>query len=127
MEGGMMMINVVTTLKSCSFTVDKNKPKPSFRQQPPQQQVSQLSQGNGPPDVVPGSASEAGIKDQSIQQLKGHLAASNSRFEAVAIVLQQTLTEVWKFLFMTEEVFYVWNVMDIIFFDWLEHIAQLLH
>lgn len=95
--------------------MDKNKPKPSFRRQPPQQQVSQLSQVNGPLDVVPGSASEAGIKDQRIQQLKGHLAASNSRFEAVAIVLQQTLTEVWKFLFMKEEIFYVWNAMDIIF------------
>lgn len=115
MEGGMMMINVVTTLKTCSFAVDKNKPKPSFRQQPLQQKVSQLSQGNGPPDVVPGSASEAGIKVQSIQQLKGHLDASNSRFEALAIVLQQTLTEVWKFLVMKEEIFYVWNVMDIIF------------
>uniref|UniRef100_A0A8P4KH48 Microtubule associated scaffold protein 1 n=1 Tax=Dicentrarchus labrax TaxID=13489 RepID=A0A8P4KH48_DICLA len=73
--------------------VDKNKPKPSSRQQPPQQQASQPNQSNGPPDVVPASVTEGGRKDQSIQQLRGLLAASNCRFEAVAIVLQQTLTE----------------------------------
>lgn len=94
MEGGMMMINVVTILNTCSFTVDKNKPKACSRQQPPQQQASHPSQGNGPPDVVPASTTEGGRKDQSIQQLKGLLAASNCRFEAVTIVLQQTLAEV---------------------------------
>lgn len=94
MEGGMMMINVVTTLNTCSFTVDKNKPKASSRQQHPQQPASQPNQSNGPPDVVPASVAEGGRKDQSIQQLQGLLAASNCRFEAVAIVLQQTLAEV---------------------------------
>ncbi|XP_035525064.1 microtubule-associated tumor suppressor 1 homolog A isoform X1 [Morone saxatilis] len=76
-----------------SGPVDKNKPKASSCQQPPQQQASQQNHSNGPPDVVPASVPEGGRKDQSIQQLRGLLAASNCRFEAVAIVLQQTLTE----------------------------------
>lgn len=88
------MLNVVTTLNTCSFTVDKNKPKASSGQQAPQQQTSQPSQVNGPPDVVPASASKDRRKDKSIQQLKGLLASSNCRFEAFAIVLQQILTEV---------------------------------
>lgn len=96
MEGSMLMINVVTTLNSCSFTVDKNKSKPSSRQQPPQQPASQQ---NG----IPTSVTECGRKDKSIQQLKGLLTASNCRFEAVAIVLQKTLAEVRKFDF------YYWN------------------
>lgn len=94
MEGGMMMINVVTTLNTCSFAVDKNKPKASSRQQQPQQQASQPHQSNGPTDVAPASVGESGRKDQSIKQLRGLLVASNCRFEAVAIVLQQTLAEV---------------------------------
>ncbi|XP_070692679.1 microtubule-associated tumor suppressor 1 homolog A isoform X2 [Pempheris klunzingeri] len=73
--------------------VDKNKPKASSRQQHPQQQASQPHQSNRPPDVVPASVAKAGRKDPSIQQLRGLLAASNCRFEAVAIVLQQTLAE----------------------------------
>ncbi|XP_038554496.1 microtubule-associated tumor suppressor 1 homolog A isoform X2 [Micropterus salmoides] len=73
--------------------VDKNKPKASSRQQHPKQQACQQNQSNGPPDVVPARVTEGGTKDQSIQQLRGLLAASNCRFEAVAIVLQQTLAE----------------------------------
>lgn len=70
--------------------VDKNKPKASSRQQPPQQQTSQPSQSNGPPDVVPLSVSEGGRKDQQLREL---LAVSNCRFEALTIVLQQVLAE----------------------------------
>uniref|UniRef100_UPI0037E94F7F microtubule-associated tumor suppressor 1 homolog A isoform X1 n=1 Tax=Semicossyphus pulcher TaxID=241346 RepID=UPI0037E94F7F len=73
--------------------VDKSKPKASSRPQHPQQQASQPNQSNGPPDVVPASVAKGGTKDQSTQQLRGLLAASERRFEAVAIVLQQTLAE----------------------------------
>ncbi|XP_039668725.1 microtubule-associated tumor suppressor 1 homolog A isoform X1 [Perca fluviatilis] len=76
-----------------SGAVDKNKPKASSRHQHPQQQASQPNQRNGAVDVVPASTAEGGRKDQSIQQLRGLLAASNCRFEAVAIVLQQALAE----------------------------------
>ncbi|XP_042349087.1 microtubule-associated tumor suppressor 1 homolog A [Plectropomus leopardus] len=76
-----------------SGPVDKNKPKASCRQQHPQQQASQPNQRSGPPDVVPPSVTEGGRKDQSIQLLRGLLAASNRGFEAVAIVLQQALAE----------------------------------
>ncbi|XP_028444746.1 microtubule-associated tumor suppressor 1 homolog A isoform X1 [Perca flavescens] len=75
-----------------SGAVDKNKPKASSRHQHPQQ-ASQPNQRNGAVDVVPASTAEGGRKDQSIQQLRGLLAASNCRFEAVAIVLQQALAE----------------------------------
>lgn len=97
MEGGMMMINVVTTLNTCSFTVDKNKPKTGSRQQQPQPQPSQPSQSHGPPDVVPANVAQGERKDQAIQQLRGLLAATNRKFEAFAVVLQQILTEVRKF------------------------------
>ncbi|KAI9515742.1 hypothetical protein NQZ68_022096 [Dissostichus eleginoides] len=73
--------------------VDKNKPKAASRQQHPQQPTSQPSQCSGPPDVVPASVAEGGRKDQNVQQLRGLLAASNRRFEAVAIVLQRALAE----------------------------------
>ncbi|XP_078117329.1 microtubule-associated tumor suppressor 1 homolog A [Sander vitreus] len=76
-----------------SGAVDKNKPKASSRNQHPQQQASQPNRRNGAVDVVPASTAEGGRKDQSIQQLRGLLAASNCRFEAVAIVLQEALTE----------------------------------
>lgn len=94
MEGGMMMINVVTTLNTCSFTVDKNKPKASSRQQNHQRQTSLPNQSNGPPDVVPPGVAEGERKDERIQQLRGNLAAANCKFEAVTIVLKQTLAEV---------------------------------
>ncbi|KAM6952296.1 microtubule-associated tumor suppressor 1 homolog A-like [Lycodopsis pacificus] len=73
--------------------VDNGKPKSSSRQQHPQQQASQPNQRSGAPDVVPASVAEGGRKDQSAQQLGALLAASDSRFQAVAIVLQQTLAE----------------------------------
>ena len=96
MEGGMMVINVVTTLNTCSFAVDKNKAKAGSRlQHPPQQQASQPQQRSGPPDVVPAASVAKGDRpEQSVQQLRALLAASNCRFEAVAVVLQQTLAEV---------------------------------
>lgn len=84
--GGVMTISVVITLNSCSFTVDKSKPKASSWQQTPQQP-------NGPPDVS-GSASSGQRRCQSIQQLKGLLAASNCRFEALAVVLQHWMAKV---------------------------------
>ncbi|XP_044060170.1 microtubule-associated tumor suppressor 1 homolog A isoform X2 [Siniperca chuatsi] len=74
-----------------SGPVDKNKSKASSRQQHPQQQASQPNQSNGPPVAVPATVTEK--KDPSIQQLRGLLAATNCRFEAVAIVLQRTLAE----------------------------------
>ncbi|XP_062249020.1 microtubule-associated tumor suppressor 1 homolog A isoform X1 [Platichthys flesus] len=73
--------------------VDKSKPKATSRQQHPQQKLSQPSRSHGPPDLVPPSVAKGEKKDQSTQQLRGHLAASNCRFEALTIVLQQTLTE----------------------------------
>uniref|UniRef100_A0A3B4Z799 Microtubule associated scaffold protein 1 n=1 Tax=Seriola lalandi dorsalis TaxID=1841481 RepID=A0A3B4Z799_SERLL len=76
-----------------SGPVDKNKPKASSRQQHPQPQPSQPNQSHGPPDVVPASVAKGERKDQAIQQLRDLLAASNCRFEAFTIVLQQTLTE----------------------------------
>ena len=102
----MMMINVVTTLNTRSFTVDKNKPKAASRQQHPQQPTSQPSQRSGPPDVVPASIAEGGRKDQNVQQLRGLLAASNRKCEAVAIVLEQALAEVGIF-FIYEIAFFV--------------------
>jgi len=88
----VMMISVVATLNACSFPVDKGQPKAGARQQ----QVPQPKQRSGPPDVVPASVAEGGRKEQSAPQLGGLQATSNRRFQAVAIVLQQTLAEVWK-------------------------------
>nr|XP_057919286.1 microtubule-associated tumor suppressor 1 homolog A isoform X2 [Doryrhamphus excisus] len=78
-----------------SRPVDKNKSKASCRQQPPLQQVSttQSKRNNGRPDVVPSRAPQGDRKDQRIQHLTGLLASSNCRFEAVTVVLQQTLAE----------------------------------
>uniref|UniRef100_A0AAQ6IKX2 Microtubule associated tumor suppressor 1b n=1 Tax=Anabas testudineus TaxID=64144 RepID=A0AAQ6IKX2_ANATE len=73
--------------------VDKNKSKANSCQQHHQQQASQPNQSNGPPDVVPASVAEVERKNHTIQQLKGQLAASNCRFEAIAVVLQQTLAK----------------------------------
>ncbi|XP_035804959.2 microtubule-associated tumor suppressor 1 homolog A isoform X2 [Amphiprion ocellaris] len=72
-----------------SGPVDKNKSKASSRQQQPSQQ----SQNQGPSDVLPASVTKDDRKDTIIQNLKGLLTASNRRFEAVAVVLQQTLAE----------------------------------
>lgn len=111
MEGGMMMINVVTTLNTCSFTVDKNKPKASSRQQNHQRQTSLPNQSNGPPDVVPPGVAEGERKDERIQQLRGNLAAANCKFEAVTIVLKQTLAEVWKLHSWLQV--YIWTVLTL--------------
>ncbi|XP_068596903.1 microtubule-associated tumor suppressor 1 homolog [Brachionichthys hirsutus] len=67
--------------------VDKSKPKAISRQQ----QASR--QSNRPQDAVPASLTRTGREDQSNQRLSGLLAASNCRFEALTIVLQQTLAE----------------------------------
>lgn len=95
----MMMINDVTTLNTCSLTVDKSKPKTSSRPQQPQQQqqTPRPNQSTGPPDVVPVSVSEGAARDQSTEKLRGLLAACDRRFQAIAIVLQQTLSEVRTF------------------------------
>ncbi|KAM4555727.1 microtubule-associated tumor suppressor 1 homolog A isoform 2-T2 [Odontesthes bonariensis] len=65
--------------------VDKNKSKASSRQQ-----SSQPNQSTGPQNVVQASVPPGERKAQNLQQL---LTASNCRFQAVAIVLQQTLAE----------------------------------
>ncbi|XP_028316144.1 microtubule-associated tumor suppressor 1 homolog A isoform X2 [Gouania willdenowi] len=67
--------------------VDKNKSKASSEQQPLQQQTSRPKKNNGP------NTPETDRRDNDIQHLKELLAASNLRFEAVAIVLQQSLIE----------------------------------
>ncbi|XP_006781864.1 microtubule-associated tumor suppressor 1 homolog A isoform X3 [Neolamprologus brichardi] len=72
--------------------VDKNKSKAGSHQQHPQQQASQQQQSNRPQDAVPASLTEVDRINQNVQQLKGLLRASNCRFEALSIVLQQTLT-----------------------------------
>uniref|UniRef100_A0A3Q3JEY4 Microtubule associated tumor suppressor 1b n=1 Tax=Monopterus albus TaxID=43700 RepID=A0A3Q3JEY4_MONAL len=77
-----------------SGPVDKNKPKARSRQQHPQQQAAtRPNQSTGPPDVIPTSLSEVERKDCNIQKLRGVLAASNCRFEALTIVLQRALAE----------------------------------
>lgn len=93
MDGKMLMIGV-TTLKPCSFTVDKNNSKASFCQQKPQQQPSQPTQSFRSKNAVKASVPQDERKDPNIQQIKLLLQESNRRFEAVAIVLQQILTEV---------------------------------
>lgn len=97
-----MMMNIITTLNTCNFTVSKNKSKASSCQQRPQQQASQQNQSNGPPDVVPASVAEVERKNHRIQQLRGLLAASNHRFEAITVVLQQTLAKVRKAFYFVQ-------------------------
>lgn len=97
-----MTISVVTTLNSCSFSVDKSKPKVSSWQQTPQQPTTLPSRANGRPDLVPGSASSGQRRCQSIQQLKGLLEASNCRFEAVAVVLQHWMAKVCTCLLLMQ-------------------------
>ncbi|XP_041653254.1 microtubule-associated tumor suppressor 1 homolog A isoform X1 [Cheilinus undulatus] len=76
-----------------SGPVDKSKPKTNYRPHQPQQHAPQPNKSNGPPDVVPANVTEGVTKDQSTDQLRELLAAGDRRFEAVAIVLQQTLSE----------------------------------
>ncbi|XP_029368423.1 microtubule-associated tumor suppressor 1 homolog A isoform X3 [Echeneis naucrates] len=82
-----------TRLGRLTSSLDKSKPKVSTRQQHPQQQPSQPNPAHGPPDVVPASVAKDERKDRTIQQLRGLLTASNRRFEAFSVVLQQTLIE----------------------------------
>lgn len=79
--------------------MDKSKTKAGSHQHHPQQQASQQSQSSRPQDVVPASLTEVHRINQNIQQLKGLLKASNCRFEALSVVLQQTLGEVRTYLF----------------------------
>uniref|UniRef100_A0A3Q2PM54 Microtubule associated scaffold protein 1 n=1 Tax=Fundulus heteroclitus TaxID=8078 RepID=A0A3Q2PM54_FUNHE len=71
--------------------VDRSKPKTSSRQ--PQQQYPHPAKGAGSQTVAQGSVLQDERRDQNIQQLKELLTASNRRFQALAIVLQQTLAE----------------------------------
>lgn len=84
------MINVTTM--HILFTVDKIKAKSSARQH--QQQCSQPAKSAGSRTAVQGSVLQDDQRDQNIQQLKKLLTASDCRFQALAIVLQQTLAEV---------------------------------
>ncbi|XP_061542313.1 microtubule-associated tumor suppressor 1 homolog A isoform X2 [Phycodurus eques] len=68
----------------------ENKPKTSCRQQV---STSQTKQNTGPPDVVPPILPRDDRNKQRIHNLGRLLAASNCRFEAITIILQQTLTE----------------------------------
>ncbi|AWP12429.1 putative microtubule-associated tumor suppressor 1 [Scophthalmus maximus] len=89
----VLKARLISTTGKNTGKMDKNKPKASSRQQHPQQHLSQPNQSHGPPDVVPPSVAKAEKKDQNSQQLTGLLTASNCRFEALTIVLQQTLTK----------------------------------
>ncbi|XP_021174338.2 microtubule-associated tumor suppressor 1 homolog A isoform X2 [Fundulus heteroclitus] len=71
--------------------VDRSKPKTSSRQ--PQQQYPHPAKGAGSQTVAQGSVLQDERRDQNIQQLKELLTASNRRFQALAVVLQQTLAE----------------------------------
>ncbi|KAG7329237.1 hypothetical protein KOW79_007411 [Hemibagrus wyckioides] len=70
--------------------VDKSKAKGSSRSQ-------QQGHANGHPDLVPPETKPRGLeyykalcekKNQTIQQLKNSFVASNRRFEAIAVVVQ---------------------------------------
>ncbi|CAJ1058300.1 microtubule-associated tumor suppressor 1 homolog A isoform X1 [Xyrichtys novacula] len=76
-----------------SGPVDKSKPKTSSRPHQPQQQASRPNQNNGPPDVVPERVSKSGAKNQPIEKVRALLAEYDRRFGALAVVLQQTLSE----------------------------------
>ncbi|XP_077434913.1 microtubule-associated tumor suppressor 1 homolog A [Vanacampus margaritifer] len=73
-----------------SKPVEKNKLKNCSRQQV---STSKAKDNIGPPDVVPLNVQRDDRNVQRIQNLVGLLAASNCRFEAVTIVLQQALAE----------------------------------
>ncbi|CAB1341025.1 unnamed protein product [Coregonus sp. 'balchen'] len=85
--------------------VDKNRPRATPRSHPQPQQRSPVPsppQSNRHPDLVLAEGRAAGTesyrapcerKNQSPQQLQGLLAASNRKFEAIVVVLQQTLAE----------------------------------
>ncbi|XP_026773508.3 microtubule-associated tumor suppressor 1 homolog A isoform X1 [Pangasianodon hypophthalmus] len=75
---------------TATFSVDKSKAKGSSRSQ-------QQGHTNGQPDLVPPETKPRGLdyykalcekKNQTIQQLKNSFIASNRRFEAIAVVVQ---------------------------------------
>ncbi|XP_041711316.1 microtubule-associated tumor suppressor 1 homolog A-like [Coregonus clupeaformis] len=79
------------------YTVDKNRPRVTPRCQPQPQQQPPV-----PPDLMPTECSARGTEsyqaqcermNQSLQQLQGLLAASNCKFQAIVVVLQQTLVK----------------------------------
>ncbi|MEQ2271277.1 hypothetical protein XENORESO_002061, partial [Xenotaenia resolanae] len=72
-------------------TVDKNKLKTNSRLH--QQQHSWAVKTTGSQTVAQKGVLQDERRDQNIQQLKDLLAASNCRFQALTIVLQQTLAE----------------------------------
>uniref|UniRef100_A0A4W5PSZ6 Microtubule associated tumor suppressor 1b n=1 Tax=Hucho hucho TaxID=62062 RepID=A0A4W5PSZ6_9TELE len=81
------------------YTVDKNRQRATPRSHPQPQQQSPAPlppQRDGHLDLVPAEG-RAGApcerKNQSLQQLQGLLDASNCKFEAIVVVLQQTLAE----------------------------------
>lgn len=93
------MLNTATTIIGCSFTVDKSKAKGSS-------QSHQQASANSHPDLVPPETKPRGLeyykalcekKNQTIQQLKNSLFASNRRFEAIAVVLQTLYKQVCLF------------------------------
>ncbi|XP_023847965.1 microtubule-associated tumor suppressor 1 homolog A isoform X2 [Salvelinus sp. IW2-2015] len=85
--------------------VDKNRQRATPRSHPQPQQQSPAPlppQRDGHPDLVLAEGRAGGMesyrapcerKNQSLQQLQGLLAASNCKFEAIVVVLQQTLAE----------------------------------
>ncbi|CAN9514742.1 unnamed protein product [Ophioblennius macclurei] len=79
---------------SARQAVDKSKAKAGSRQQPSQPPASKSSQScRTPGSAPPANVAEDERRGRINQQLKGLLAASNCRFEAVTIVLQQSLAE----------------------------------
>lgn len=93
------MLNAASTISGCSLTVDKSKVKGSSRSQ-------QQGHANGHPDLVPPETKPRGLeyykalcekKNQTIQQLKNSFVASNRRFEAIAVVVQNLYIQVCSF------------------------------
>ncbi|XP_019739724.1 microtubule-associated tumor suppressor 1 homolog isoform X2 [Hippocampus comes] len=87
---GALKARLISSPGRWTGPVDKNKPKTCSRQQA---STSQVKPNHGPPKTMPPSHPRDDGSDQRIQNLGKLLAASNSRFEAVSIVLQQALAE----------------------------------
>ena len=97
----MVMLNHVTTLNGCSLAVDKNRPKANPRNQPAAQPTpAPPAPSHGHPDLVLMAARTRGPAEsyqalcEKQKRLRGLLASSDCRFEAVVVVLQQALAEV---------------------------------
>uniref|UniRef100_A0A1A8C3E2 Mitochondrial tumor suppressor 1a n=1 Tax=Nothobranchius kadleci TaxID=1051664 RepID=A0A1A8C3E2_NOTKA len=89
MENSLLMLSVVTALNPSSVPVHK-KSKTSSRQEKSQQGPTHRS---GSRDGIQANDLQGERSNQNIQQLKQLLADSNRRFQAIAIVLQQSLTQ----------------------------------